>query len=132
MKIALLGATGAVGSHFLTKALAAGYAVKALVRTPEKLRKHASLSVLKGDVTSPSGCGEGHSRCADVVVSCLGNVKGVLIMEKAARGNSVKPRLNKQSRQNVCIRQQHRVWRHVLGRQTDAANDRWAVEFRGL
>ena len=37
MKIALLGATGAVGSHFLTKALAAGYAVKALVRTPDRL-----------------------------------------------------------------------------------------------
>lgn len=39
MKIALLGATGAVGGHFLNKALAAGYEVKALVRTPEKLRK---------------------------------------------------------------------------------------------
>ena len=83
MKIALLGATGAVGSHFLTKALATGYAVKALVRTPEKLRKDASLSVLKGDVTSPADVAKLISG-ADVVVSCLGNVKGVLIMEKAA------------------------------------------------
>ena len=39
MKIALLGATGEVGGHFFNKALAAGYEVKALVRTPEKLRK---------------------------------------------------------------------------------------------
>ena len=83
MKIALLGATGAVGSHFLTKALAAGYAVKALVRTPEKLRKDASLSVLKGDVTNSVDVAK-ITGGADVVVSCLGNVKGVLIMEKAA------------------------------------------------
>ena len=83
MKIALLGATGAVGSHFLNKALAAGYEVKALVRTPEKLRKNKSLSVLKGDVKSPGDVAK-HISGADVVVSCLGNVKGVLIMEKAA------------------------------------------------
>lgn len=83
MNIALLGATGAVGGHFLTKALAAGYEVKALVRTPEKLRKDASLSVLKGDVTSPADVAKLISG-ADVVVSCLGNVEGVLIMEKAA------------------------------------------------
>jgi putative NADH-flavin reductase len=83
MNIALLGATGAVGGHFLTKALAAGYAVKALVRTPEKLRKDASLSALKGDVANPVDVAE-LIRGTDVVVSCLGNVKGMLIMEKAA------------------------------------------------
>ena len=83
MNIALLGATGAVGGHFLNKALAAGYEVKALVRTPEKLRKDASLSALKGDVANPVDVAE-LIRGTDVVVSCLGNVKGVLIMEKAA------------------------------------------------
>jgi putative NADH-flavin reductase len=83
MNIALLGATGAVGGHFLTKALAAGYAIKALVRTPEKLRKDASLSALKGDVANPVDVAE-LIRGTDVVVSCLGNVKGMLIMEKAA------------------------------------------------
>ena len=83
MNIALLGATGAVGGHFLIKALAAGFEVKALVRTPEKLRKDASLSVLKGDVANPVDVAE-LIRGADVVVSCLGNVKGMLIMEEAA------------------------------------------------
>lgn len=83
MKIALLSATGAVGGHFLNKALAAGYEVKALVRTLEKLRKNISLSVLKGDITNPMDVAKLISG-ADVVVSCLGNVKGVLIMEKAA------------------------------------------------
>ena len=83
MRIALFGATGAVGGHFLNKALSAGHEVVALVRTPEKLRENTSLSALKGDVTSPSDVTIPISG-ADVVVSCLGNVKGVLIMEKAA------------------------------------------------
>jgi putative NADH-flavin reductase len=34
MKIALFGATGAVGGYFLNKALAAGHEVTALVRSP--------------------------------------------------------------------------------------------------
>tara|TARA_B100001142_G_scaffold330189_1_gene396865 strand:+ start:515 stop:1132 length:618 start_codon:yes stop_codon:yes gene_type:complete len=83
MRIALFGATGAVGGHFLNKALSAGHEVVALVRTPEKLRENTSLSALKGDVTSPSDVTRPISG-TDVVVSCLGNVKGVLIMEKAA------------------------------------------------
>jgi putative NADH-flavin reductase len=83
MRIALFGATGAVGGHFLNKALAAGHEVAALVRTPEKLTEHTNLSALKGDVTSPSDVAK-VILDADVVVSCLGNVKGVLIMEKAA------------------------------------------------
>ena len=83
MRIALFGATGAVGGHFLNKALAAGHEVAALVRTPEKLSEHTNLSALRGDVTSPSDVAK-VILGADVVVSCLGNVKGVLIMEKAA------------------------------------------------
>ncbi len=84
MRITLFGATGRVGSHLLNKALAAGYEVKALVRTPEKLNEHTNLSALKGDVTSPSDVAK-VILSADVFVSCLGNVKGVLIMEKAAK-----------------------------------------------
>ena len=82
MRIALFGATGAVGSHFLNKALAAGHEVVALVRTPEKLNEHTKLSALKGGVTSSEDVAK-VILGADVVVSCLGNVKGVLIMEKA-------------------------------------------------
>ena len=84
MRIALFGATGAVGGHFMNKALSAGHEVAALVRTPEKLTEHTNLSALKGDVTSPSDVAK-VILGADVVVSCLGNVKGVLIMEKAAK-----------------------------------------------
>ena len=68
MRIALFGATGAVGGHFLNKALSAGHEVVALVRTPEKIRENTSLSALKGDVTSPSDVTRPISG-ADVVVS---------------------------------------------------------------
>ena len=84
MKITLFGATGAVGGHFLKKALDAGHEVIALVRSPEKLSERPNLTLVKGDVTNPSDFQRVIAR-ADVVVSCLGNVKGVLIMEKAAK-----------------------------------------------
>ena len=100
MRIALFGATGAVGGHFLNKALAAGHEVTALVRTPEKLSEHTNLSVLKGDVTSPSDVAKLISG-ADVVVSCLGNVKGVLIMEIAAK--AILEASAKQSKPQKCF-----------------------------
>ena len=83
MKIALFGATGAVGNYFLNKSLAAGYEVIALVRSPEKLDALPNLRAVKGDVTDSADVQSVVDQ-ADVVVSCLGNVKGVLIMEKAA------------------------------------------------
>ena len=83
MKIALFGATGAVGKYFLNKSLAAGYEVIALVRSPEKLDAQPNLRAVKGDVTDAADV-QGVVDQADVVVSCLGNVKGVLIMETAA------------------------------------------------
>lgn len=83
MKIALFGATGAVGGYFLNKALAAGHEVTALVRSPEKLGEQPKLRAVKGDVTDASDVLAVIDQ-ADVVVSCLGNVKGVLIMERAA------------------------------------------------
>ena len=84
MKIALFGATGAVGNYFLNKSLAAGYEVIALVRSPEKLDALPNLRAVKGDVTASADVQSVVDQ-ADVVVSCLGNVKGVLIMEKAAQ-----------------------------------------------
>jgi uncharacterized protein len=50
MKIALIGATGFVGSAFLQEGLQRGYEVTAIVRHPEKLQPHANLHPQKGDV----------------------------------------------------------------------------------
>jgi putative NADH-flavin reductase len=50
MKIALLGATGFVGSALLSEALGRGHEVTAIVRHPEKLEKHVRLAAKEGDV----------------------------------------------------------------------------------
>ncbi|HZQ54881.1 MAG TPA: NAD(P)-dependent oxidoreductase [Bryobacteraceae bacterium] len=50
MKIALLGATGFVGSALLNEALDRGHTVTAIVRHPEKLKKRERLIAKAGDV----------------------------------------------------------------------------------
>jgi putative NADH-flavin reductase len=50
MKIALIGATGFVGSRILTEALARGHDVTAIVRNPDKVQRHPKLTARMGDV----------------------------------------------------------------------------------
>ena len=50
MKIALIGATGFVGSAILKEALDRGHEVTAIVRHPAKLQPHSKLRPQKGDV----------------------------------------------------------------------------------
>jgi hypothetical protein len=50
MKVALLGATGFVGSALLKEALDRGHVVTAIVRHPEKLEKCEGLTAKAGDV----------------------------------------------------------------------------------
>ena len=52
MKIALIGATGFVGSAILKEALERGHDVTAIVRHPDKLQAHPKLHAKKGDVYS--------------------------------------------------------------------------------
>jgi len=49
MKIALIGATGFVGSAIVKEALDRGHEVTAIVRHPEKLQSHPKLHPQKGD-----------------------------------------------------------------------------------
>ncbi len=49
MKIALIGATGFVGSHILEEALDRKHEVTAIVRRPERLPERAGLTAKKGD-----------------------------------------------------------------------------------
>ncbi|MGN6531588.1 MAG: NAD(P)-dependent oxidoreductase [Ginsengibacter sp.] len=50
MKIALIGATGFVGSAILKEALNRGIQVTAIVRNPDKLQPRKNLTVVKGDI----------------------------------------------------------------------------------
>ena len=51
MKIALIGATGYVGSAILKEALDRGHDVTAIARHPGKLQAHAKLRPVRGDVS---------------------------------------------------------------------------------
>lgn len=70
MKIALIGATGFVGSAILKEALDRGHEVTAIVRHPEKLTAHPKLHAQKGDVYNENEVARlvtGH----DVVISAF-------------------------------------------------------------
>ncbi|MFG6120212.1 NAD(P)-dependent oxidoreductase [Thalassobacillus sp. B23F22_16] len=70
MKIAVFGATGRVGSYMTTFALEAGWQVKALVRTPEKIiQKIPEPEVIKGDVCDKHLVDETIAGCDAVFVS---------------------------------------------------------------
>ncbi|MBW6390742.1 NAD(P)-dependent oxidoreductase [Billgrantia antri] len=70
MKIALIGASGFIGSALLDEALARGHQVKALVTRPERLAPRDGLSVEKSDVLNSAALTE-QLRGADVVLSAF-------------------------------------------------------------
>ncbi len=75
-KIALFGASGRTGAEFLKLALEAGYPVRALARSPEKIAlTDSNLEVIRGDVLEPKDVQNTVKGC-DVVVSLFGHVKG--------------------------------------------------------
>ena len=55
MKIALIGATGFIGSRLLTELTSRGHQVTAIVRNPEKVPQGAGVSAKKGDVYDKDG-----------------------------------------------------------------------------
>mgnify|MGYP001552255275 CR=1 FL=1 len=70
MKVALLGATGFVGSALLKEALDRGHTVTAIVRRPEKLEKREGLTAKMGDVDDASSLAE-LIRGKDAVISAF-------------------------------------------------------------
>ena len=74
--IALFGATGKTGHRVLTRALAAGFEVQALVRDPAKLATLSpDLTVICGDVLDAVAVGQTVAG-SDAVLSLFGQVKG--------------------------------------------------------
>lgn len=70
MKIALIGATGFIGSRLLAELTARGHAVSAITRNPEKVVAAAGVTALKGDVFDRDGLASllaGH----DAVISAV-------------------------------------------------------------
>lgn len=84
MKIALIGATGFVGSKVLAEALQRGHQVTALARTPGKLAAQPGLTVVQADASDAGAVAqaiEGH----DAVVSTY-NVRGAADFRTAYLG----------------------------------------------
>ncbi len=75
-KIALFGASGRTGQHFLALALENGFEVKALVRNPKSIRQASpKLEVYSGDVLHIDDVRK-VIEDSDIVVSLFGHVKG--------------------------------------------------------
>jgi putative NADH-flavin reductase len=55
MKIALIGATGFIGSRLLTELTSRGHQVTAIVRNPEKVPQGAGVTAKHGDVYDKAG-----------------------------------------------------------------------------
>jgi putative NADH-flavin reductase len=54
MRIAIIGASGFVGSRILSEALSRGHEVTAVVTNPDKLPADPRLTAVKGDATDPA------------------------------------------------------------------------------
>jgi putative NADH-flavin reductase len=70
MKIAVIGATGRVGSRIVTEALARGHAVTAIARNVDGVAPRANLTAKAGDIDDPDALAQllrGH----DAVVSAV-------------------------------------------------------------
>ena len=101
MKVALIGATGFVGSHLLTELLNRGHDVTAIVRSPEKITtQNALLKVVKGDVFDQENL-SGLLAGNDVVLSAYNPgwtnpdiynefLKGSVAIESATKTSGVK------------------------------------------
>lgn len=78
MKVALFGATGRTGKHFIPLALESGHAIQALVRDPSKLRftddQLPRITVIRGDVTDYQKVSETIAGTA-AVVNLLGHAQ---------------------------------------------------------
>jgi len=70
MKVAIIGATGFIGSRLLKEALARGHRVTALVTHPEKLTPHPNLTGVKVDVLDEASLVR-HLKGHDAVISAF-------------------------------------------------------------
>ena len=89
MNLLILGATGRLGQHIVTQALAAGDGVTILIRDRSKAPPpHERLRLCDGDVTNPGPLGEA-MRGQDAVISALGrgmSFKSERLIERSVPG----------------------------------------------
>ena len=77
MKVALIGASGFVGSKVLAEALQRGHQVTAIVRNPEKIQSDKNLTTKKADVLQCRRAGAKLLAGHDVIISAFNPARGV-------------------------------------------------------
>jgi uncharacterized protein len=89
--IALIGASGNIGSRILAEALSRRHSVIGIVRSPEKLAPAQNLRIVRGDIAAPTELAQ-QLRGADAVVTSVGWTANVQQLLEALRLSKV-PRL---------------------------------------
>ncbi len=104
--IAMLGATGMTGGYIVQEALAQGYKIRALARTPQKLDAlKEQVTIIEGDARDPAAI-DTLLQGSDVVISALGPTKAdgaaAKMLNTAATGHIIQ------------LMPQHNIERYIL------------------
>lgn len=103
MKIAIFGGTGRTGQYLVQHALADGYQVTVLARTPSKLGiQNAALTLVQGDVKNASAV-EQTIQGAEAVISVLGPTNNVPTFEVSQGMTNILAAMNKQGIHRLII-----------------------------
>src|ERR1700724_3681004 len=88
MKVALLGATGFVGSALLKESLDRGHVGTAIVRPPEKLEKREGLTAKAGDVYDAASIATLIRRNEDIISALHAGGKNPNLYDDQVRGTA--------------------------------------------
>ncbi len=88
--IALIGATGNIGSRVLTEALSRGHAVTALTRDASKVKPRAGMTVRQGSTTDAANLSAILAGHAAIIVSVKWNEANIRDVLDAVRRSGVK------------------------------------------
>ena len=103
MKIAIFGGTGRTGLHLVQQALADGYQVVVLARTPSKLSiKNDVLTVIQGDVKDAAAVAKTITG-VEAVISVLGPTSNAPTFEVSQGMTNILAAMNKQGVRRLVI-----------------------------
>ncbi|RTR37565.1 NAD-dependent epimerase/dehydratase family protein [Shewanella canadensis] len=110
--LALLGATGLVGQQVVKEALAQGYHLRILARTPSKVKPHPNVTVIQGDARDSESL-DILLKGAEAVVSTLGPA-GINQSMKAARASARDMPCFNSTRALLPLLAKHNIRRFIL------------------
>src|SRR5689334_4924777 len=70
MKVAVIGASGNIGSQIVAEAVSRGHSVTAIARNPEKIAAKPGVTPVRGDIADPAGLA-GALRGHDAIISSV-------------------------------------------------------------